>query len=125
METRERYFFFSAIYETGGGRIAACNGTASRDDMPTAQAFEALVQEKYPDASKITVMAVSEWDKVDWLALQGIPVEASPTKNGMCSCGEGWQEPPHQCPFKSDVHNDSETLCTCCTGCQYKCAQDI
>lgn len=31
----------------------------------------------------------------------------------------------HTCPFREDVNDDSETLCTCCENCQHGCAQDI
>lgn len=34
-------------------------------------------------------------------------------------------EPPHRCPYKSDIGGDDETLCECCDGCQYECAMDI
>lgn len=32
---------------------------------------------------------------------------------------------PHPCPFAADVHDDSETLCTCCPACEHECAMDI
>jgi hypothetical protein len=32
---------------------------------------------------------------------------------------------PHPCPYRHDVNNDPETLCTCCADCQHECAMDI
>lgn len=41
-----------------------------------------------------------------------------------CNCGnEG--EAEHCCPYKEDIHGDSETLCNCCSECQHQCAMDI
>jgi len=43
-----------------------------------------------------------------------------------CRCGPQ-PEPiaPHTCPYREDVNNDSETLCTCCPDCKHECAMDI
>jgi len=43
---------------------------------------------------------------------------------GMRSCTYPDEE-PHICPFKEDINDDSETLCTCCADCQHECAMDI
>jgi len=41
-----------------------------------------------------------------------------------CTCDtESHDE--HTCPFSEDIHNDSETMCTCCEYCEDQCAQDI
>lgn len=32
---------------------------------------------------------------------------------------------PHICPYKQDVYDDEDTLCTCCEDCIYECAMDI
>ena len=32
---------------------------------------------------------------------------------------------PHTCPYKSDIHNDNETLCNCCDECERECCMDI
>lgn len=32
---------------------------------------------------------------------------------------------PHVCPYKLDIHDDDETLCTCCEDCTRECADDI
>jgi len=40
-----------------------------------------------------------------------------------CTCDQDAEE--HTCPFKSDVHDDNETLCTCCKYCTHQCAMDI
>lgn len=34
-------------------------------------------------------------------------------------------EPAHICPFKSEINDDEETLCTCCPECTQECAWDI
>lgn len=34
-------------------------------------------------------------------------------------------EEPHTCPYREDIHNDSETLCNCCEDCTQSCAEDI
>lgn len=31
----------------------------------------------------------------------------------------------HTCPFKREINNDNETLCTCCPDCQQECSDDI
>ena len=31
----------------------------------------------------------------------------------------------HPCPYKSDVHDDEETLCNCCKECTHECAEDV
>lgn len=41
-----------------------------------------------------------------------------------CTCDSGeWDE--HTCPFRADVNDDSESLCTCCPMCEANCADDI
>lgn len=40
-------------------------------------------------------------------------------------CAQGSAVSPHPCPFLEDVHNDRETLCTCCDDCEQRCADDI
>lgn len=42
-----------------------------------------------------------------------------------CRCGEMSSEDEHLCPYKEDVNNDSETLCSCCDYCTQQCAMDI
>lgn len=32
---------------------------------------------------------------------------------------------PHPCPYAEELSNDSETLCDCCSDCEYQCAMDI
>lgn len=43
-------------------------------------------------------------------------------QNHGCSCAA---LPPHVCPFKDEINDDTETLCTCCEDCQYECRMDI
>lgn len=32
---------------------------------------------------------------------------------------------PHTCPYKEEINDDSETLCTCCDECAHQCRMDI
>lgn len=32
---------------------------------------------------------------------------------------------PHPCPYREEIHGDSESLCTCCPDCTHQCAMDI
>lgn len=32
---------------------------------------------------------------------------------------------PHICPFRLEIDDDYETLCECCSFCEYQCAMDI
>jgi len=32
---------------------------------------------------------------------------------------------PHPCPYRSEINDDDETLCTCCDNCTQECADDI
>lgn len=34
-------------------------------------------------------------------------------------------EPPHPCPFASEIHGDDSTLCNCCDDCAHGCAIEI
>lgn len=43
----------------------------------------------------------------------------------MCKCGNNPATLPHSCPYKSDINDDSNTLCTCCDECKQNCADDI
>jgi hypothetical protein len=43
-----------------------------------------------------------------------------------CTCAD--MDPytdEHTCPFAEEIHDDSESLCTCCPECEYQCAMDI
>ncbi len=41
------------------------------------------------------------------------------------NCKKNLSTEDHLCPYKSDVNNDSETLCNCCDDCRFECCQDI
>jgi hypothetical protein len=41
------------------------------------------------------------------------------------SCGKNPAEEPHTCPYREDVHEDSEYQCTCCPYCTAECVMDI
>lgn len=43
----------------------------------------------------------------------------------MCKCGAFVAQPDHLCPFALDVHDDNETMCSCCDRCAGECAADI
>ena len=40
-----------------------------------------------------------------------------------CNCAPS--EPQHECPYKSDVHDDKVFKCNCCELCQQVCVDDI
>jgi hypothetical protein len=41
-----------------------------------------------------------------------------------CNCA-GATEDLHTCPFKTEIHDDHETLCDCCDYCQEQCRYEI
>lgn len=44
--------------------------------------------------------------------------------SGGCTCDtEETQE--HTCPFAEEIHDDTESTCTCCAECEYECAMAI
>ena len=53
-------------------------------------------------------------------------LEDATEEENLCQheCGNASEE-EHTCPFREDIHNDSETLCNCCDDCSYECARDI
>jgi hypothetical protein len=34
-------------------------------------------------------------------------------------------EDKHTCPYQSEINDDNDSLCNCCSDCQYECAMDI
>lgn len=40
-------------------------------------------------------------------------------------CGTKVSRERHTCPYQSDMHNDKESLCNCCSNCYDNCAGDI
>lgn len=44
---------------------------------------------------------------------------------GLCRCGKNEATDPHTCPYKSEINDDDETLCTCCADCTTECAYEI
>jgi len=40
-----------------------------------------------------------------------------------CTCDQEYIE-PHPCPYKSDIDNDDDTLCTCCAYCEEQCNRE-
>jgi hypothetical protein len=46
--------------------------------------------------------------------------------DGVCArCGIRSATSAHECPFKTEVHDDFTTRCTCCTACTQECADDV
>jgi hypothetical protein len=41
-------------------------------------------------------------------------------EEGKCRCGGKGIE-LHPCPFKDEIHGDTETLCNCCDDCTQEC----
>lgn len=34
-------------------------------------------------------------------------------------------EEPHTCPYKTEINDDYESLCNCCSECEQECRWDI
>jgi hypothetical protein len=48
------------------------------------------------------------------------------TADDRCPCCKTADaELPHVCPFKDEIHNNSEDLCTCCEECERECRMEI
>lgn len=45
-------------------------------------------------------------------------------KNNGCTCGKDWLN-EHPCPYRVEMNDDSETLCTCCDHCEGICAEEV
>jgi hypothetical protein len=41
-----------------------------------------------------------------------------------CGNNEGTSE-LHTCPYAEDINGDSESMCNCCSDCEYECCMDI
>jgi len=59
-------------------------------------------------------------------------IEAVTKTNGKCPCESDWPtrkhgpaQEPHPCPYRADIYDDEETMCTCCEECVCECAMDI
>lgn len=77
------------------------------------------VDEAYPDGNGSLPDVFGVWSAEQYQATHG---EVSATVEYCCS---NLATEPHTCPYKSDVDNDNETLCTCCAHCEHECAMDI
>lgn len=42
-----------------------------------------------------------------------------------CKCGNTQKSTLHTCPFKTDMNDDYDSLCRCCSDCTHECAMDI
>lgn len=40
-------------------------------------------------------------------------------------CEKNHAAPKHTCPFTEEIHNDFDTLCTCCSDCEHEYVMDI
>jgi len=46
----------------------------------------------------------------------------------MCTSKRNCNNPdtePHLCPYRQEVADDNETLCTCCSECEHECELEI
>jgi hypothetical protein len=45
------------------------------------------------------------------------------------ACKARWKpnlaEPLHDCPYQSDVNNNTDYRCSCCDACRQNCADDV
>jgi hypothetical protein len=45
---------------------------------------------------------------------------------GLCDkCKKVIAAEPHACPFNVEVHDDRDTLCTCCGSCTHDCLREV
>ncbi len=42
-----------------------------------------------------------------------------------CRCKENPECELHTCPYSVEIHDDSESMCNCCSKCTQDCADDI
>ena len=45
-------------------------------------------------------------------------------QNSLCKCGNVGDN-LHPCPFSSEIYDDNETLCNCCSACSDECSMDV
>ena len=45
--------------------------------------------------------------------------------NICCKCRTIDSTEEHTCPYKTEIHDDFETMCNCCTDCTRECADDV
>lgn len=58
--------------------------------------------------------------------MSNAPKDEQRTSDGLlCKCKKRPKDPPHECPFMADVHNDSKFRCECCRECRRECLNDI
>lgn len=53
-----------------------------------------------------------------------MPEPAGDCGSGRSGCTNEPRE-PHTCPYAEEIHDDYETLCTCCESCTHDCVYDI
>jgi len=66
----------------------------------------------------------------DWLSKGGALPKAwiprPPLESELCDkCTKNLKKAPHSCPYAHDIHDDPDSLCTCCEECEHACAQEI
>ena len=45
--------------------------------------------------------------------------------SGTACKGQNEARYPHTCPYRSEIHDDTTTLCECCNHCVRECAMDV
>ena len=40
-------------------------------------------------------------------------------------CQKNEASEDHTCPYESEINGDDETMCNCCSECEYDCGQEI
>ena len=44
----------------------------------------------------------------------------------MCNrCNSKEDTSLHTCPYKTEINDDYESVCDCCSDCEYECCMDI
>lgn len=51
------------------------------------------------------------------------PTVSSSGKCSKCEVNDAQLE--HTCPYSEEINDDSDSLCDCCSDCEYQCCMDI
>lgn len=104
----------------------------SRETLYAGQDYAAAKQALSTNMQieSLQVLSDCRWDVEIWQNGQCIEVEEyaneePETQNNECSNCNEYSIEPHTCPFKVEINDDSETLCSCCESCTHECAMEI
>lgn len=90
----------------------------AQEDRLRAAVLRAIANGRCDDPQACAAEAL-ETDKIRFTRCY-----TSNTKTGCLRSGHPQRE-PHPCPYRHDIYDDKETLCTCCEDCEHECLMDI